>query len=327
MSDSISDELTPPAELAPPATHDVFIGNIPFDVDEETLNELIAEKTGDNFKPIKLIRDRETGRSRGFGYLKYDEKSEADEVIDALSGIELSGREIRVGHNEPRPNKRENRAPNPARSIFIGNIDFSANEDQLMDMCNDILGPGNVVRVRLATDRDTGRPKGFGHLDFQDEAAAARAVEELSGVTFLGRALRVDFARRREDGPAPRSPRSTRYNSKASIFLGNLAWDVSKELLEEMLDDVVGTGTVAEVRLAVDRATGRARGFAHVDFLDEAGAERALVELTGLELLGRPLRVDKAQRAESNFNNGSKEVVSAPEVAADEELELDSFDV
>lgn len=63
-----------------------------------------------------------------------------------------------------------------------------------------------------------------------------------------------------------RSPRSSGGDNQHSIFLGNLAWDVTPELVMDMVNDVLGPGLYNNVRLAIDRETGRQRGFGHIDF-------------------------------------------------------------
>ena len=127
----------------------------------------------------------------------------------------------------------------------------------------------------------------------------------MNGVTLSGRELRVNAALRKSDLPAregsdsrERGPRVNKpsFDPKPSIFIGNLAWGVSQELIEDMLTDVLGPDSFLQVRLATDRETGRLRGFGHVDFKDAESAEKALVELDGMELLGRQLRADLAQR-------------------------------
>jgi nucleolin len=95
-----------------------------------------------------------------------------------------------------------------------------------------------------------------------------------------------------------RAPGGRAPPSEHSIFLGNLAWDVTPELVEDMVNDVLGPGLFTQVRLAFDRETGRQRGFGHVDFKDADSAERAVKELDGLEVNGRQLRADHAQRKE-----------------------------
>ncbi|KAJ1428050.1 hypothetical protein B484DRAFT_396974, partial [Ochromonadaceae sp. CCMP2298] len=294
--------------------HQVFVGNLPFDIEEDQLTSLVNEKAGSSFASLRLARDRRTGRSRGFGYIDYEDKAEAEAAISKLVGLELGGRELKIDFSEPRPERPRSDRPPQENSVFIGNLDFSVGEEQILEMCNDILGDGIASRVRLATDRETGRPRGFGHIDFINPDEAARAVAELGGVSLLGRELRVDHARRKdEDAPAPRkefnSERAPRQagaggNRDHSIFLGNLAWEVTPELVEEMLDDVLGPNLFLQVRLATDRETGRPRGFGHVDFKDAESAERALVELNGLEVMGRQLRVDMAQRREAGGGGG-----------------------
>jgi hypothetical protein len=82
------------------------------------------------------------------------------------------------------------------------------------------------------------------------------------------------------------------------VFLGNLAWDVTTELVEDMINDVLGPGLFTQVRLAVERDTGKMRGFGHIDFKDSASAERAVNELNGMQVMGRQIRADHAQKKE-----------------------------
>lgn len=134
--------------------HQLFISNIPFEVDENLLNSLVIDKSGKTFASIKLARDKKTGRSRGFGYIDYDNEADASNAVSSLQGLEVDGRALRVSVAEPRP-ERPAKTPQE-NSVFIGNLDFSVSEAEILDMCNDILGPGSVTRVRLVTDRETG---------------------------------------------------------------------------------------------------------------------------------------------------------------------------
>jgi len=83
------------------------------------------------------------------------------------------------------------------KSIYVGNLPFSATEDELMDLFGQ---HGTVDSVKLIADRDTGRPRGFAFVEMEDEGAEA-AIEALDGNEFGGRSLRVNEAR-------PRQPRS-----------------------------------------------------------------------------------------------------------------------
>ena len=165
-------------------------------------------------------------------------------------------------------------------------------------MVNDVMGEGKAVKIRLAIDRNTQRPRGFGYIDFVDAESADRAIEVLNGLNLDGRDIRVDRPTKREDGMSGSGSRPQQRNNQNTVFLGNLSWDVTEELLEDMLNDLLGPDQFEKVRMSVDRDTGRMKGYAHVDFVDESGVERAITELNGIELLGRALRVDYARRAD-----------------------------
>ncbi len=78
--------------------------------------------------------------------------------------------------------------------IYVGNLPFSAGEDEVRDL---FATYGDVQSVALPIDRDTGRKRGFGFVEMEDNEAR-RAIEGLDGTDFGGRMLRVNEARPRE---------------------------------------------------------------------------------------------------------------------------------
>ncbi len=87
-----------------------------------------------------------------------------------------------------------------AKSIYVGNLPWSANEEQVEELFAEF---GPVLSVKLVSDRETGRARGFGFVEM-DDAEAIAAVEALDNSLFGGRTLRVNEAR-------PRAPRPPRY--------------------------------------------------------------------------------------------------------------------
>ena len=79
--------------------------------------------------------------------------------------------------------------------IYVGNLPFSATEQQVEEL---FAAHGEVVSVALPTDRETGRPRGFGFVEMEKEAASA-AIRALDGTDFGGRNLRVNEAEPREN--------------------------------------------------------------------------------------------------------------------------------
>jgi RNA recognition motif-containing protein len=74
------------------------------------------------------------------------------------------------------------------------------------------------------------------------------------------------------------------------LYVGNLPWSATDDELQSLF---AGFGEVMSARVITDRETGRSRGFGFVE-MDDAGASRAIVELNGQEMGGRPLRINEA---------------------------------
>ena len=87
-----------------------------------------------------------------------------------------------------------------SKSIYVGNLPWSATEEQIQDL---FANYGTVHSVKLITDRETGRARGFGFVEMEDGEAQA-AIEALDNYSFGGRTLRVNEAK-------PRAPRPPRY--------------------------------------------------------------------------------------------------------------------
>ena len=78
----------------------IYVGNLPYALSDDDLRELFAEFGA--VSSSKIISDRETGRSKGFGFVEMPEQAEAEEAIKELDGREVEGRNIRVNVAKPR---------------------------------------------------------------------------------------------------------------------------------------------------------------------------------------------------------------------------------
>ena len=81
-------------------------------------------------------------------------------------------------------------------SIYVGNLSYSVTENDLSQVFAEY---GTVKRVQLPTDRETGRPRGFGFVEMESEAAEDAAINALDGAEWMGRAMKVNKARPKED--------------------------------------------------------------------------------------------------------------------------------
>ena len=84
------------------------------------------------------------------------------------------------------------------KNIFVGNLSFNTNEDELRQIFE---GYGQVDRVSIMTDRDTGRSRGFGFVEMASNEDGEKAIAALNGSQVGGRTINVNEARPKTDRP------------------------------------------------------------------------------------------------------------------------------
>jgi RNA recognition motif-containing protein len=85
----------------------LYVGGLPYSVTDEQLSELFASHG--TVESAKVITDRYTDRSRGFGFVEMSTQAEAEQAIQALNGSELGGRSLTVNISKPREDRPRNR--------------------------------------------------------------------------------------------------------------------------------------------------------------------------------------------------------------------------
>lgn len=98
-----------------------------------------------------------------------------------------------------------------SKKLFVGSLDWGTNSETLRQ---GFAEHGNVVEARVIEDRYSGRSRGFGFVTFATSEGAERALDEMDGVTFDGRQIRVEVARDRGD----RGPRRSSNDSHGSSY-------------------------------------------------------------------------------------------------------------
>ncbi len=179
----------------------IFVGQLSWNVDDERFAAEFAE-CGEVIS-ARVQMDRNTGKSRGFGYLTFATPEAAQKAL-AMAGKEIDGRAINVDISTPRPprdasgadrandraRKFNDQESEPSSTLFVGNLSFDANEDNVWEFFSE----HGVKSVRLPTDRETGRPKGFGYVEFESLDGAKAAFEAGRGAEIAGRAIRLDYS-------------------------------------------------------------------------------------------------------------------------------------
>jgi len=139
------------------------------------------------------------GRSRGVGFVEYGTAAEAQAALDNENGNDLGGRAIKVSFASDNGGGRGTAPPasgGQTTTIFVGNLGFRTDMHTIKEFFS---GCGNVTDVRIAMDQETGRAKGFCHVEFSSPDAVPEAVK-LHGANLDGRDIKVDPSEARSGG-------------------------------------------------------------------------------------------------------------------------------
>ncbi|XP_068657759.1 28 kDa ribonucleoprotein, chloroplastic-like [Aristolochia californica] len=183
--------------VEPPEEAKLFVGNLTYDADGNTLAELFGQ--AGTVEVAEVIYNRETDQSRGFGFVTMSTVEEAEKAIDKFHQYDFNGRLLTVNKASPRGSRAERveRSPRGFESshrLYVGNLPWGVNDERLEQAFSEF---GKVVQARVVYDRETGRSRGFGFVTMDSQAELDDAIQGLDGQTLDGRAIRVNVAEER----------------------------------------------------------------------------------------------------------------------------------
>ena len=103
------------------------------------------------------------------------------------------------------------------KNVFVGNMSFETTESGLRSIFEPF---GEITRVNLITDRDTGRARGFAFVEMANDEDAAKAIAALNGTELDGRALNVNEAKPKAAGSSPRGGGGGGYSRDRDNYRG-----------------------------------------------------------------------------------------------------------
>lgn len=171
--------------------------------------------------------------------------------------------------------------------LYFGNLPYHCDSAQLAGIVQQY---GNPELVEVLYNRETGKSRGFAFVTMSSVEDCNAVIENLDGIEYGGRYLRVNFA----DKPRTREPLFPETEHK--LFVGNLSWSVTSDSLYQAFQEY---GSVVGARVLYDGETGKSRGYGFVCYSTRSEMENALASLNGVELEGRAIRVSLAEGKKS----------------------------
>ncbi|KAF2618882.1 hypothetical protein F2Q68_00038531 [Brassica cretica] len=143
---------------------------------------------------VKVIRNKQTNQSEGYGFVEFLSRSAAEEVLQSYSGVTMPNADQPFRLNWASFSTGEKRASEnggPDLSIFVGDLAPDVTDALLLET---FAGYQSVKGAKVVIDSNTGRSKGYGFVRFGDESERSRALTEMNGAFCSSRQMRVGIA-------------------------------------------------------------------------------------------------------------------------------------
>uniref|UniRef100_A0A673LHB0 Polyadenylate-binding protein n=1 Tax=Sinocyclocheilus rhinocerous TaxID=307959 RepID=A0A673LHB0_9TELE len=184
----------------------VYIKNFGEDMDDQRLKELF-DKYGKTLS-VKVMTDP-TGKSRGFGFVSYENHEDANKAVEEMNGTELNGKTVFVGRAQKKMErqaelkrkfeqlKQERISRYQGVNLYIKNLDDTIDDEKLRKEFSPF---GSITSAKVMLE--DGRSKGFGFVCFSSPEEATKAVTEMNGRIVGSKPLYVALAQRKEERKA-----------------------------------------------------------------------------------------------------------------------------
>ncbi|KAG8653426.1 heterogeneous nuclear ribonucleoprotein Q [Manihot esculenta] len=252
----------------PPHGSEVFIGGLPKDALEDDLRDL-CEPIGEIFE-IRLMKDKDSGESKGFAFVAFKSKEVAQNAIEELHSKELKGKTLRCSLSETK------------NRLFIGNVPKSWTEDEFRKVIEEV-GPGAEVIELIKDPQNSARNRGFAFILYYNNACADYSRQKMLDANFKldGNTPTVSWA----------DPKGTPDHSAAAaqvkaLYVKNIPENTSTEQLKELFQR---HGDVTKVVMPPGKAGKRDFGFIH--YAERSSALKAIKDNEKYEIDGQVLEV------------------------------------
>jgi len=214
----------------------VFVKNLDDKIDEEGLKNMFTPFG--TIKSAVIMRD-DQGKTKGFGFVNFENPEEAEEAVIKLNDTELDGKTLFVGRAQKKTEreselrarfeqmKMEHMTKYQGVNLYIKNLDDDIDDTKLRGIFDQF---GTITSAKVMSD-NKGAPKGFGFVCFSTPEEATKAVTEMNGKIVGSKPLYVALAQRKELRKAqleaqfaqrakmtPRLPGPTMYNGQSPMF-------------------------------------------------------------------------------------------------------------
>ncbi|CAN8276991.1 unnamed protein product [Cochlearia groenlandica] len=259
----------------------IWVGDLLHWMDESYLNSSFS--SSGQISSVKVIRNKHTGLSEGYGFVEFISHDVAEKVLQELDGTTMlnSDQPFRINWASLGEKRIDNNNSNNNSdiSIFVGDLSSEVTDTLLEKTFSDKYK--SVTNARVVVDVNSGRSKGYGFVRFGDEGERSKAMSEMNGVMCCDKAMRICHATPRKQSGyyhhhyqqgLSNGARHDMDSSNTTIFVGGLDSSVTEDDLRQPF---ASYGEIVSVKIPI----GKGCGF--IQFVNRENAEEALDILNG----------------------------------------------
>ncbi|KAL0323085.1 UNVERIFIED_CONTAM: Polyadenylate-binding protein RBP47C' [Sesamum angustifolium] len=272
----------------------IWVGDLHNWMDEDYLRSCFAS-TG-RVSSIKVIRNKQTGFSEGYGFVEFFTHAAAEKVLQSYSCLAMPNTDQLFRLNWAAFSMGDKRSNNGSDlSIFVGDLAADVTDTLLHETFASKYP--SVKAAKVVIDANTGRSKGYGFVRFGDDNERSQAMTEMNGVYCSSRPMRIGAATPRKssgyqqqyssqggysNGVSAQGSQADGDSVNTTIFVGGLDPNVTDEDLRQPFSQY---GEIVSVKIPV----GKGCGF--VQFANRNDAEEALQHLSGTTIGKQTVRL------------------------------------
>ncbi|KAH6778876.1 RNA-binding protein 47C [Perilla frutescens var. hirtella] len=285
----------------------IWVGDLHNWMDEDYLRSCFAQ-TGE-VSSIKVIRNKQTGFSEGYGFVEFFTHSAAEKALQTYSCVAMPNTEQLFRLNWAAFSMGDKRSNNGSDlSIFVGDLAADVTDTLLHETFASKYP--SVKAAKVVIDANTGRSKGYGFVRFGDDNERTQAMTEMNGVYCSSRPMRIGAATPRKssgyqqqyssqggyaNGVSAHGSQSDGDSVNTTIFVGGLDPNVTDEDLRQPFSQY---GEIVSVKIPV----GKGCGF--VQFASRGDAEEALQKLSGTTIGKQTVRLSWGRNPANKQSRG-----------------------
>jgi len=270
----------------------IFVKNLAKAIDNKSLYDTFS--MFGNILSCKVCVNSKR-ESLGYGFVHYESDEAATSAIARVDGKVIAGQKVSVQSFKAK--KERGGSQGNFTNIYVKNIPDEITQDRIQAMFSKA---GRITSIFIASDAE-GKSKGFGFINYETVEQANQAVELYNGHAFGEKKLYVARAQKKEEREKElrerfeqlKVERQKKYEG-VNLYVKNLGDETNDARLREEFKQY---GDITSAKIMSD-ASGKSKGFGFVCFASQEEATKAVTEMNGRMLDGKPLYVALAQRKE-----------------------------